>query len=313
MPCYHPVEVPIRKKHKLWTPDRPKYVDHGLVTVGCGWCIGCRAEQGRQWAVRMYHESQLHKHSWFLTLTYDNLHLPKNGSLVPKDLSRFIKDLRKHLPPKSVRWFGCGEYGETTFRPHYHAVLYGPDFLDRVSGPARQGYPTWRSETLDDIWGKGLIDLTSLNFGACAYVGGYVTKKLMRPDTEYYERVNPRTGETVRVAQEFSRCSLRPAIGKEWIVKWWRDVYPRDVVTIEGKQSSPPRYYDKVMEMPDEDLIKSIGYTFSGITFQERMEMMYNVKMKRIEEFEERNAQQLASAEKVHHSRKNLFNQRNRI
>ena len=39
--------------------------------------------------------------------------------------------------------------------------------------------------------------------------------------------------------------SLKPGIGAEWIKRYNKDVYPRDVVIARGHESKPPRYYDK--------------------------------------------------------------------
>ena len=36
----------------------------------CGKCLACRLERARQWAVRGFHEAQMHPHSSFITLTY---------------------------------------------------------------------------------------------------------------------------------------------------------------------------------------------------------------------------------------------------
>ena len=58
--------------------------------LSCGKCIGCRLEYSRQWAVRMYHESQLHDLNCFLTLTYAET----GFSLVPRDFTLFMKRLR---------------------------------------------------------------------------------------------------------------------------------------------------------------------------------------------------------------------------
>ncbi len=127
MPCYHPSEVPIRRK-SLYTERQIT----SMQMVPCGSCIGCRTAQARQWAVRMMHESRGHESNLFVTLTLDDEHLNENRELCPKDFSGFIKSLRK-TQERRFSFFGCGEYGEHTNRPHYHALLFGIDFFDKCS------------------------------------------------------------------------------------------------------------------------------------------------------------------------------------
>ena len=90
-----------------------------VVQVPCGNCIGCRLDYSRQWANRCYLESLGSKNVYFITLTYDDEHLPVgkfgNNTLVPDDLKKFLKDLRRyysyHYKLDNIRYFACGEYG----------------------------------------------------------------------------------------------------------------------------------------------------------------------------------------------------------
>ncbi len=283
MPCYHPREVSI----KLKCLYAPRGVSH-LQVVPCGTCIGCRAEQSRQWAVRMMHESRMHHSSIFVTLTYDQERIPENGSLRPKDFQGFIKRLRKTQEGR-LSFFGCGEYGDRTQRPHYHALLFGVEFLDRDYGPDNGRPGVWRSADLEDIWGFGITEGGTLTMASASYVAGYVRKKQKAKD---FARANPRTGELL--SQEFARMSLRPAIGKRWIQEYWQDVYPRDFVVVDGVEAKPPRYYDKFMD----DNFPLI---------------MEEVRQKRYDEAVELTRYSMDAAEKTHHSRINLFQVRDGV
>mgnify|MGYP000685533153 CR=1 FL=1 len=113
--------------------------NNGNSHVPCGRCIGCRLKYSSDWGVRCYVESTLHTYNYFITLTYDEEHVPKklvpdeNGSphyrndLVAKHFTKFMKDLRRyyeyHFDHKDIRFYGSGEYGDSTYRPHFHILL----------------------------------------------------------------------------------------------------------------------------------------------------------------------------------------------
>ena len=105
--------------------------------------------------LRCEHEVSLRDDNSWLTLTYDDENLPDNGSLRKKDLSGFLKRLRSRRSGDVIRFFACGEYGGRFDRPHYHVLLFGYGFPDKVPGPERNGYRMWNSEELDETWSKG--------------------------------------------------------------------------------------------------------------------------------------------------------------
>lgn len=271
MPCFHPSRVPVRRKSAVSaTSPRVTYT----VVVPCGWCAGCRYEASRQWMVRAMHERAMHRHAWFLTLTYNDESLPENGSLNPLHLKRFFKDLRRST---RFRYYAVGEYGSLSSRPHYHALLFGPDFLDKYPWTNGNGSDVWRSPFVESLWRYGNSELGTLTYASAAYVTGYVRKKLRAKDAEdRYLRADPDTGELFPVTPEFSRMSLRPAIGRRWIEKYWRDVYPRDFVVVNGRECKPPRYYDKFMDLED-----SKGGS------AERRKIMNEVRAKRWDEMDD--------------------------
>ena len=117
MPCYHPLAA------FQVSPGAPLFFGRNSIPRGarrlevpCGRCIGCRLEYSRQWAVRCMHEAKMHEWNCFLTLTYDDDHLPSDLSLRPKDFTKFLKRLRSRLGYK-IRFYMCGEYGEDYSRP----------------------------------------------------------------------------------------------------------------------------------------------------------------------------------------------------
>ena len=80
----------------------------------CGQCPLCVVRRSREWRDRLMHELDY----WsvgglFITLTYEDSHLPDNGSLSMDDLQRFWKGLRKALGRRKIKYFAVGEYGES--------------------------------------------------------------------------------------------------------------------------------------------------------------------------------------------------------
>lgn len=230
---------------------------HSL-SIPCGQCIGCRLEKSRQWAIRCSLESQLYENSYFLTLTYDDEHLPASGSLVPEDLQKFLKKLRRHIEyhgsDEKIRFFACGEYGDNFQRPHYHAIIYNLDISDlKRFSTSFNGDTYYTSETINQIWKNGYVIIGQVTFESCAYVARYVTKKITGDQAdEHYNGREP----------EFVRMSRRPGIGAAWLDKYQTDVYPHDYVVIrDGIKVKPPKYFDKLFEAiaPDEmSMIKEL-------------------------------------------------------
>lgn len=242
MPCYHPLEG-FRGADGSLVFARHKGTGLAM-RVPCGRCIGCRLERSRQWALRCMHEASLHDNNCFVTLTYDDGHLPEDHSVDVREWQLFAKRLRKKRG--RFRFFHCGEYGSKRLRPHYHALLFGLDFPDKVPFENGKEYPEWISAELDAVWRNGRTLVGSITFESAAYVARYATKKVTgRRAGEHYERVNPLTGEVWSVSPEYATMSRRPGIGAGWIEKFHEDVYPWDECVARGHPSKPPRYYDE--------------------------------------------------------------------
>jgi len=241
VPCYHPIDG-FRGADGSLVFSRSKGT--GLpMRVPCGRCIGCRLERSRQWAVRCMHEASLHDQNSFVTLTYDDDHLPPGASLRKADFQKFMKRLRKRVG--RVRFFHCGEYGEELLRPHYHALLFGYDFGDKTLWAERGGNPTFRSVELESLWPVGHSEIGAVTFESAAYVARYCLKKVSgKLAAAHYERVDVESGELFQAEPEYATMSRRPGIGRGWIEKFSSDVYPSDELVIRGHASKPPRYYD---------------------------------------------------------------------
>lgn len=181
------------------------------IRVPCGSCVGCRMDRAREWKVRNCMELPYHDFSYFLTLTYDDDHLPFNDFgepvLLKEDLQKFWKRFRK--AGYELSYFSCGEYGDNTHRPHFHALVY----LDQdIPGFSLVSPYHYANETIQSLWKNGMTMVEEVAPGNIAYVSGYVEKKQKDPDYELYP-VKP-----------FSLMSRRPAIGFRYIDDHYRSI-----------------------------------------------------------------------------------------
>ncbi len=218
--------------------DRP-------LELACGSCQGCKDHHSRMWAVRCVHEAQMHKQNCFITLTYNDENVPKDGSLCLADWQKFAKRLRREAGP--FRFFHCGEYGADNLRPHYHACIFGLDFIaDRGLWKDDGKFPLFRSPLLDKTWGLGFATVGALSFKSAAYVARYVMKKASGNDEVSRNGLRP----------EYVTMSRRPGIGSAWFKQFKSDVYPSDECVVEGKRYRPPRFYDSLLGAEELDVYK---------------------------------------------------------
>lgn len=198
------------------------YFDKKLgVLFSCGQCMPCRISRRRAWTCRAVLEMSQNATNTFLTITYNDDNQPLNGSLEPKHLTNFWKLLRKHI---KFKYFACGEYGETTFRPHYHAILFGSDsfVVQNLS---------------NKYWKYGFSYAVPATIETAQYVAGYVSKKLCNDNRDYQD---------LGLCKEFIRVSK--GIGSGAIMQLARrfEQYPNidifDKIKIGDKQYPMPKY-----------------------------------------------------------------------
>lgn len=256
MPCFKPLSAwsyySSETGKRAIAFGRHEHVDTAkTLDLPCGQCIGCRLERSRRWAVRLMHEATLHEENSFLTLTYDEDHVPSDGSLNVKHFQDFMKRLRKRSGAP-LRFFHCGEYGERRGRPHYHCILFGEAFrADRQEiEPTQTGLPQYESEALTETWGMGRCTIGEVTFESAAYVARYALKKITgdKADDHYHGR-----------KPEYVTMSRRPGIGKGWVDRWgFKNIYDADHVVMRGKEMLPPPFYDKLLEKADPRLFEKV-------------------------------------------------------
>lgn len=157
--------------HNCLQVKPPHHTDY--VSVPCGWCSSCRADYRKSWTYRINKDLQRFEYSGrtssFVTFTYDDQYLPRDGS-IHKDQAKAFLDrarhlIKYHLPAHSdYKYWLTGEYGGTFGRPHYHVLFIGL--------PLSSCYP------LAKCWPYGFIDCLPLLPGGIEYVLKYVDKQV---------------------------------------------------------------------------------------------------------------------------------------
>lgn len=233
---------------------------HEILTLPCGQCEGCFMDYAADWKTRVLNETMFHDRNSFLTLTYDTPHLPPNRSLEPKDLQDFWKRLRYHLyaeetylkihepyygpwKPIQIKYFSCGEYGDEKGRPHYHAVLFGWDFPDKVevkNNPWAKD-PLYESPTLNKIWGHGVCKIGNVSGESAAYTARYAMKKIRGKEGKAAYEAQGKHPPFITMSQ---------GIGRRYFNKYASSIYALDSIRDpETKTNNPvPRFYDKLMQ-----------------------------------------------------------------
>lgn len=157
-------------------------------------------------------EASQYKDNCFVTLTYDDDNLPSDGSLDRRHLQLFMKSFRASIAPLKVRFYGVGEYGERTQRPHYHLALFGWPSCQARSGDDRSSFvriccDCFACSRVRKAWLRGGVVLGSLSVESAQYVAGYVTKKMTNAN-------DPLVASWLKGrSPEFCQMSRRPGIG----------------------------------------------------------------------------------------------------
>lgn len=162
------------------------------------------------------------KEGIFLTLTYHDAWLPKRAyyaTLKKEDLTNFIKRLRKALGKNKIKYYGCGEYGEQTQRPHYHLAVFGLDFKDVYPQKAENG--KWTSALMSKLWQYGMHEISPLTPGRILYITNYMCKN---SDVDYGD---------AGIVKPYSVMSQK--MGYDWLYKSIEKIKKRpEIIDSEG-------------------------------------------------------------------------------
>lgn len=143
-----------------------------VLLIPCGSCPNCIKRRSQEWTSRLLLESKKHKYSYFITLTYDDEHLTEINK---RDIQLFLKRYRKKYDLE-LKYYVCGEHGETTSRSHYHAVFFQDKEIPGLEFYANNLYI---SKEFASVWSLGNCLISKqVNERSIKYTIAYTLKKL---------------------------------------------------------------------------------------------------------------------------------------
>lgn len=243
----------------------------------CGQCVPCLLNYSRDKATQIMLEKEFgfdgepypDGTTWMITATYKDEYLPqhktvntdtgeifKGISLNIKDDQDFMKLLRYYYPNMKMKRVVAGEYGSKSGRPHYHSIVFGLplDYTKfKTWNVNKWGQRTWRLDDLDEIWGKGMVNIARVEWQNAAYVARYALKKAFKKDKNWYQAQG--------MLPEFIHWSN--GIGKNYFIDNYEKIYETDSVPIinnHGDIVKPPKSYDRMLKEIDPSLYEKIKY-----------------------------------------------------
>lgn len=247
MRCLTPRQVKVPGLSNVWHNFQDGHDDNGnpkwfhFDYVPCGKCYRCLSNKRMDWVFRLMYELKDSSSAYFLTLTYDDEHIPivsvvdqdtgevhSYQSVSKKDIIDFHRRLIYHVP--NLRYYLISELGEHTHRPHYHAIYFNlPNDIGEVD------------RLISSLWRKGNIYVGTVTGASINYVAKYS----IQPH-------QPEDGITERM---FSLMSTHPAIGSKYLTEvkdWHRADISRMFHYFEGVKRPLPKYYKDRLYTQDE-------------------------------------------------------------
>jgi len=224
----------------------------------CGKCLKCLIKRKAQWSFRITEEQRVSFSSYFVTLTYDEKHVPHgNGTLTisKADHFDFIKKLKEYESPKALslreqvsleeferkkrgikefgklKYYGVYEYGDQFLRPHGHYILFNVRDINNIALS----------------WGKGKIDIDhDVNVNNIDYVLKYMVKDHSNIDYENRQKE----------CSFMSKAIGLPAADEAFICHISK-TDKNQVINSRGRKIPIPRYYRKKFLSDEERLRKN--------------------------------------------------------
>lgn len=221
----------------------------------CGKCYDCKMNRVSGWAFRLEKEAERSSSAFFITLTYDNDHIPvtqnKFMTVQKEDIQKFFKRLRKQhdkTDRPAIKYYAAAEYGGETDRPHYHIILFNAT-----------------EEHIQKAWQLGQIHYGTLTGASIQYTLKYICKNATIPRHNRDDR-----------QREFSLMSKK--LGDNYLTPQMIDWHKKDILnrmyvpTLDDHKITMPRYYKEKI-----------------YTHYQRMRISENIKNQKVIEFQQKN------------------------
>jgi len=177
----------------------------------CGKCLKCLLKRKAQWSFRLVEQKRVSFSSYFVTLTYNDKHLPMGdgvSSINKNDHKEFIKKLKEYEKPKNLEvrsyiskeelerkkigikdrgklaYYGVSEYGDQFGRSHWHYILFNVRDINNID---RAWFTTVRNDQTGEYEPgeqKGNIKIDECNINTIDYVLKYMVKDHSASDYE---------------------------------------------------------------------------------------------------------------------------------
>lgn len=263
----------------------------------CRKCVSCLKIRSMTLAVQLGCELQTTQgESQFVTLTYNEQNLPEGHTLNKNHPKLFLKKLRKWInknyPGLKIRYKLVGEYGERSFRPHYHLAIFGlPSFKDQELSDKNytETHKLYESKILTEIWGKGNVIYNHLTPESCLYIAQHSDKKINREVDYSQQLIDAETGEIIEPpllpfnkkdkqnrlikdddgkpqtelkkqrVPEFTTGSSKPGLGTQWFKQYGKsDLHQGMLVSLDGKEHKIPRHLMNLIDREIPELYKQL-------------------------------------------------------
>lgn len=221
--------------------------------VPCGYCYQCLHRRQSAWAFRLGQELKRSTSACFLTLTYTDENIPKsyngNPTLEKKHYQNFTKRLRKKCKTTNIKYYACGEYGDVTNRPHYHAIIFN----------LPHSYTT-NAEHISQIWGQGHIHIAPCTTPTIHYVTKYLMKGRFLPTGELDDR-NPHFS---LMSKKMGSNYLTPQM-----IKYHKENLQSYIKLDGGQAASLPRYFrDQIFTNKEKSIINQASKQARELDFE---------------------------------------------
>lgn len=126
--------------------------------VSCGKCPECQRAIKSDWIYRCDQQARATRYNYFVTLTYNNDHLPATEELAFRDMFNFRKALNSYLG--TFAFFYTLERGELHDRMHFHLLIY----LDKPLS----------KDLIRHLWNRGFIKRNAVTMKSIRYTCSYM-------------------------------------------------------------------------------------------------------------------------------------------